>query len=143
MQGELTQKEIAFQRVEQELRHRLSQMELNDERGELMRRLEDLQGEVQHLQVVRNEKEERLRMQVARNEQLLDQLEQINMELTQAREEREQTLHGKSEQEREAERDRERLKRAAKGVDKLGQAIRSKIESCIHELSEKYQLQPP
>jgi len=47
-------------------------MELNDERGELMRRLEDLQGEVQHLQVVRGEKEERLRMQVARNEQLLD-----------------------------------------------------------------------
>jgi len=49
-------------------------------------------------------------------------------------------LHGKSEQEREAVRDRERLRRAAKGVERLGQAIRGKIESCIHELAEKYQL---
>lgn len=52
-------------------------------------------------------------------------------------------MHGKSEQEREAERDRERLRRAAKGVERLFQNIRGKLEACIHEMAEKYQLQPP
>ena len=105
MQGELTQKEYAFQRVEQELRLKLAQLgdATNGERGELLRRLEDLQGEVQHLHSTKAEKDERLRAQVARNEQLLDQLERINMELTQAREEREMTMQEKSEQEREFE----------------------------------------
>lgn len=36
------------------------------------------------------------------------------MELTQAKEEREMTLHGKSEKEREAERDKERVRKVTK-----------------------------
>lgn len=94
VQGEMTQKEIVFQRVEQELRHKLTQMGevQKDERGELVRRIEDLQAEMQHLANTKQEKDERLRAQVQRNEQLLSDLERMNMELTSVKEDKEQTL---------------------------------------------------
>jgi|LauGreDrversion4_2_1035121.scaffolds.fasta_scaffold100508_2 hypothetical protein len=65
------------------------------------------------------------------------------MELTQAREEKENTLAGKTEQERDADRDKERLKKIARGVEKLAQAIRIKIEEAIHDLANRFQLQAP
>ena len=144
-QGELTQKEMVFQRVEQELRQKLNQMGdvKNDEKCELVRRLEDLQGEVRHLQNAKGEKEQRLKMQVVRNEQLLDQLERINMELTQAKEEREMTLHGKSEKEREAERDKERVRKVTKQVERLLHLVKSKVETAAHEVAQKFQFEAP
>jgi hypothetical protein len=53
-----------------------------DERGELIRRLEELQGEIRLYENIKTEKDERLRAQVTRNEQLLEQLEKLNLELT-------------------------------------------------------------
>lgn len=43
-QGELTQKEIVFHKVEQELRYKLAHLadSQNDERNDLLRRIEDL-----------------------------------------------------------------------------------------------------
>ena len=51
VQGEMTQKELVFQKVEQELRYKLNQMgeAQHDEKCDLMRRIEDLQSEVHHL----------------------------------------------------------------------------------------------
>ena len=133
--------------MEQELRQKLNQLgdSTNDEKGELIRRLEDLQGEVRHLQSTKNEKDERLRMQVARNEQLLDQLERINMELTQAREEQEMTLQAKTDKEREAERDKELLSRVERSLERIvglhGQ--KKGLLKAVKELSEAHGIQVP
>jgi len=47
-----------------------------------MRRIEDLQSEVHQLANTKAEKDERLKAQVQRNEQLFTELERLNMELT-------------------------------------------------------------
>jgi chromosome segregation ATPase len=85
---------MVFQKVEQELRYKLSQIgdQQNDERCDLLRRIEDLQSEVHHLANTKTERDDRLKAQVSRNEQLLSELERLNMELTQAKEDKEQTL---------------------------------------------------
>jgi DNA repair exonuclease SbcCD ATPase subunit len=114
----------------------------DDERGELVRRLEELQGEVRLVENLKAEKEERLRAQVARNEQLLDQLEKINLELTQAREEREMTIHAKSEREREAETAHEALKRQAKLVERAHAMVRG-LESAVTDLATSNGVQTP
>jgi len=47
MQGEITEKETMFQRVEKELKSKLAQMEeANNEKTDLRRRMDDLQSEV-------------------------------------------------------------------------------------------------
>lgn len=55
VQGELTQKELVFARMEQELRVRLEKMgeTQSGERSEMCRRIEELEGEVKQLQNVR------------------------------------------------------------------------------------------
>lgn len=55
MQGELTQKEMVFARMEQELRVRIEKMgeTQSGERTEMQRRIEELEGEVRQLQNVR------------------------------------------------------------------------------------------
>ncbi len=52
-----------FQKVEQELRYKLAQIgdQQNDERCDLLRRIEDLQSEVHHLANTKTEKEDRLK----------------------------------------------------------------------------------
>ena len=68
-------------------------------------------SEVQHLQSTKYEKEEKLKGQIGRNEELLEELERVNMAMQQVREEREMTMQMKTEKEREVEgRDRERQK---------------------------------
>lgn len=79
VQGELTEKESIFQRVEQELRSKLHSLEeVTHERSQLRNRIEDLQTELKHLNSIKADKDEKLKAQIHKNEQLLQQLEQIN-----------------------------------------------------------------
>ena len=80
VQGELTEKEIVFQRAEQELKHKLQKMdEVYNEKSDLRRRVDDLQSELKHLQTTKFEKEEKLKVQIHKNEELLEELERLNM----------------------------------------------------------------
>jgi peptidoglycan hydrolase CwlO-like protein len=80
-------------KVEQELRNKLSQMkDAETEKTDLKRRLEDLQSEVKHLQTMKFEKDEKLKMQIHKNEELLEELERLNVDMCQIKEEREMTL---------------------------------------------------
>ena len=65
----------------------------------MRRRIEDLQSEVQMLQTMKYEKEEKLKKQIGRNEGLLEELERINVEVQQVREEKEMTMQAKGEKE--------------------------------------------
>jgi len=73
---------------------------------------------------------------------LLDQLERINMELTQAREEKEMTMHAKSEREREAEHAYEQVKRIAKHIERTLSQVKS-FERLLIEISAQYGLKAP
>lgn len=53
--------------------------ESNVEKTNLRRRLEDLHSEVKHLQTLKFEKEEKLKMQIHKNDELLEELEKLNM----------------------------------------------------------------
>ncbi len=95
---------MIFQKVELELRNKLTQMDdLNNEKSDLRRRIDDLQSEVKHLQTMKFEKEEKLKLQINKNEELLEELERLNVAINQVKEEKELTLVVKTEKEREIE----------------------------------------
>ena len=64
------------------------------------------------------------------------------MELTQAREEREQTIQAKSDWERDFDQSQERLKRASKLVERLSGSLHG-LEQQVLQLSDEHQLQGP
>ena len=66
--------------------------EIETEKTDLRRRLDDLQSEVKHLQTMKFDKEEKLKMQIHKNEELLEELERLNVDLSQIKDEREMTL---------------------------------------------------
>jgi len=69
----LTEKETIFLKVEQELRNKLLSLEeVTAEKSDLRRRIDDLQSELRHLQTSKLEKEEKLKIQIRKNEELLD-----------------------------------------------------------------------
>ena len=64
--------------MEQELRQKLQTLDIvHVEKTELHRRIEDLSSEVHHLQGAKHDKEEKLRVQIHRNEELLEELERM------------------------------------------------------------------
>jgi len=107
-----------------------------------LRRIEDLQGEIQHLQTAKQDKEERLRAQVHKSEQLLSELERLSAELTQAKGDKEATIEARGAKERDLEHADRTLKRVRDRVDGLSKSIRS-LERSILELCERQIIQTP
>ena len=138
VQGEMTQKELVFHKVEQELRYKLAHLSdtQGEERNELLRRIDDLQGEIQHLQSAKQEKEERLKAQVQRSEKLLGELERLSAELTHVKEEKEATIETKGARERELEHSERSLKRVRDRMDSLAKSVRN-LERSIFEICER------
>ncbi len=63
VQGELSEKENIFHKVEQELRHKLQNLDtVTVEKSDLHRRLDDLTSELQNLQTLKHDKEEKLKL---------------------------------------------------------------------------------
>ena len=58
---------------------------------------------MKHLQTTKFEKEEKLKKQINKNEELLEELERINVNINQIREEKELTLQIKGEKDKEVE----------------------------------------
>ncbi len=114
----------------------------NGERNDLLRRIEDLQGELQHLKTAKQEKEDRLRAQVQRSEQLLGELERLSEELNQVKGEKEATMEARGAKERDLEHTERVLKRVRDRTDTLSKSVRS-LERCIMELCERQIIQPP
>lgn len=70
--GELTEKELVFQRVEKDLKSKLVEVEqTRDQKSGLMRRVEDLNSEVLTLKQIKEQKDSKLQQQIARNQELL------------------------------------------------------------------------
>lgn len=65
--------------------------EVNNEKSDLRRRMDDLQSEVKHLQTMKFEKDEKLKHQINKNEELLEELERLNEALSHLKEEKEFT----------------------------------------------------
>lgn len=138
VQGELTEKETIFQRVEQELRNKLVSLEeVTAEKSDLRRRIDDLQSELRHLQTSKLEKEEKLKMQIRKNEELLDQLERMNEAMATMKDEKETTLLLKAEKEREAEFNQRIVAKVGKIADRIAKllaAIKKQAEVAAAEL---------
>ena len=77
--------------------------EVTSEKIDLRKRIEDLQSELRHIQNAKIDKEEKLKVQIHKNEQLLEELERINEAYSTVRDEKEATLVVKVEKEREIE----------------------------------------
>ena len=72
-------KEHVFQKVERELRVKLHEVEdSNQHKSSLLRRVEELNSEVKHLQAGKSNKDQKLKHQVRRNEELQSDMEKIN-----------------------------------------------------------------
>jgi chromosome segregation ATPase len=77
--------------------------QVEGEKTDLRRRVDDLVNEVEHLQTTKFEKDEKLKLQIHRNEELLEELERMNYAVSNMREEKDMTLQLKNEKEREME----------------------------------------
>jgi hypothetical protein len=65
--------------VERELRAKLNEVEdSNQHKSSLMRRIDELNSEVKHLQQGKTSKDSKLKNQMRRNEELLADMEKIN-----------------------------------------------------------------
>ncbi|CDW83113.1 UNKNOWN [Stylonychia lemnae] len=126
VQGELTEKENIFQRVEQELKNKLMCLEeVTSEKIDLRKRIDDLQSELRHIQNAKIEKEEKLKMQIHKNEQLLEELERLNEAYTTIRDEKEATLVVKVEKEREIEYSQRQLQKIRKIAERVMKSLKS------------------
>lgn len=147
VQGELTEKECIFQRVEQELRIKLMNLEeATQEKSELRRRIEDLQSELRHIQTAKVEKEEKLKAQIHKNEQLLEELERINEAYATVKDEKEATLVVKTEKEKEIEYTQRQVTKMRKVAERSLKSLKTLSKTLIdfsHEMKLKPQISGP
>jgi chromosome segregation ATPase len=101
-----------------------------------------LQGEVEHLQTAKQEKEDRLRAQVQRSEQLLGELERISHELTLVKGEKEATMEARGLKERDLDHLSHQLKSLRGRLDSHLHSLRA-LERATAQLCERQILQPP
>lgn len=111
----------------------------NNEKTDLRRRLEDLQSEVKHLQTLKFEKEEKLKNQIHKNEGLLEELERLNMAMTQVKEEREMTIQIKIDKEREIEVTQRQVQKIKKMGERVFKNVRN-VQKLTHEFNAEFKL---
>jgi len=88
------------------------------------------------LQTAKQDKDERLRAQVQKSEQLLGELERLSAELTQVKGEKEATMEARGAKERDLEHTDRVLKRVRERMEILSKSIRT-LERSILDTCER------
>ena len=134
------EKQSAHDRVEKELRTKLSEVEeVNGQKSNLLRRIEDLNHEVRSLQTDKEKKDAKIKAQIKQNEELRLEMEKITITMQNVKVEKDQTVDLRKEDGIVLEAAQSRVEKQTKVINKICRDV-GKVQDLVQTLSKEFHI---